>query len=446
MNTSPAAVVAAPSAGNRLVFLDWVRIIAFLLLILYHVGMYYVTWDWHVKSPHASDAIEPLMMLTSPWRLGLLFLISGVASSFMLGKLSSPHVQHFVSVLPPEGAANPLGAARRGFGTSRFLRQRSGRLLLPLVFGMLVIVPPQPYMEVIEKLGYSGSYGDFMGLYLHAYHGFCGKDGKCLDLPTWNHLWFVAYLWVYTLLLGAVWAALGRERFGAWSDALGRWLTGWRIVVLPVAVLALARLALLSRFPSTHGLVDDWYNHAHYLPLFLFGALLARQQAFWARLDAMRWRSLGTAAACWALLIVYFSMPETLVAEPLKDAVRDVQRVVYALLQWTAMLAACGFAHRHLQSDGPARRYLTQAVFPVYILHQTLIVVMAHALKPVKLSPTLEGALLVVLTLALSFAGVEIVRRIPLLRPLLGLGKQEEGGRPSQPPLVAGPVAHAASA
>ena len=34
--------------------LDWVRVCAFGLLVLYHVGMYYVTWDWHVKSPHAS--------------------------------------------------------------------------------------------------------------------------------------------------------------------------------------------------------------------------------------------------------------------------------------------------------------------------------------------------------------------------------------------------------
>ena len=37
--------------------LDWVRVCAFALLVLYHVGMYYVTWDWHVKSPAASEAL-----------------------------------------------------------------------------------------------------------------------------------------------------------------------------------------------------------------------------------------------------------------------------------------------------------------------------------------------------------------------------------------------------
>jgi glucan biosynthesis protein C len=53
-------------SGERLFFLDWVRITAFFVLIVYHVGMYYVTWDWHVKSPHTSSAVEPFMMLSSP--------------------------------------------------------------------------------------------------------------------------------------------------------------------------------------------------------------------------------------------------------------------------------------------------------------------------------------------------------------------------------------------
>jgi len=150
---------------QRLFFLDWVRIIAFLLLILYHVGMYYVSWDWHVKSVAASTAIEPLMMLSSPWRLSLLFLISGVASSFMLDKI----------------------------GAGPFLRQRSVRLLVPLVFGMFVIVPPQAFFEVVEKVAYQGSYAQFMRLYVTGYGDFC-RGTDCLDMPTWNHLWFVAYL------------------------------------------------------------------------------------------------------------------------------------------------------------------------------------------------------------------------------------------------------------
>ena len=147
MNTSPHP--------PRLFFLDWLRIAAFALLIVYHVGMYYVSWDWHVKSPHAGSAIEPFMLLSSPWRLSLLFLVSGAATSMMLMR----------------GASTAL------------LRSRAKRLLLPLVCGMLLVVPPQPYFEVVQKVGYAGSYLDFMQLYLSGYHGFC-RGTDCLRLPT----------------------------------------------------------------------------------------------------------------------------------------------------------------------------------------------------------------------------------------------------------------------
>lgn len=101
--------------------LDWLRVIAFGLLVLYHVGMDYVTWDWHVKSPTTQLMLEPVMLLSSPWRMSLLFLISGVATAFMLRR--------------PEG----------------LLYRRSRQLLLPLLVGMAVIVPPQSYYQVVEQ-------------------------------------------------------------------------------------------------------------------------------------------------------------------------------------------------------------------------------------------------------------------------------------------------------
>ncbi|TFW20488.1 acyltransferase family protein [Duganella callida] len=379
--------------AQRHYFLDWIRILAFFVLIFYHTGMYYVSWDWHVKSPYAGHALEPLMLLSSPWRLGLLFMISGVATAFMLKKFS-------------------VGA---------LLRQRSWRLLVPLLFGMLVIVPPQSYYEVVEKIAYPGSYAEFMRLYLRGYHGFCRGD-DCLILPTWNHLWFVAYLWVYTMVGGLLAWLLGGARRARAGDALGRLLVGWKIIALPVAVLALARIALADRFPATHALADDWYNHAQYFFLFGLGALLALQDGFWARVAALRFTSLALWLASWALVLCYWSIPDALAATPEVLQWRPLMRVVYATCQWAPVLAVCGFGQRHLNVDGAKRRYLTEAVFPVYIAHQTLIVVMAHWLKPVQLAPAAEGAVLIVLTLALSFGLFEAVRRVAVLRPLFGLG------------------------
>jgi surface polysaccharide O-acyltransferase-like enzyme len=377
--------------NQRLYFLDWLRIGAFFLLVLYHTGMYYVTWDWHVKTAQPSDAIEPLMLLSSPWRMCLLFLVGGAAASYLLDKL----------------------------GGKALAKERSKRLLIPLVFGMFFIVPPQAYFEVVSDVAYPGSYLEFMQLYVRGYSEFCDSNG-CLDLPTWNHLWFLPYLWVYTLLL----AAVGSRRAQAAGARLLRQLQGWKLFVLPVAVLALGRVLLLSHWPHTHNLLADWHNHAMSLPAFLLGACMARQGEFWQRLDDARFAALGLFLGCWAALVCYYSLPEA------RQTFLDAQRVVYAVCQWCGIVVVCGFAHRHLNFDSAKRRYLTQAVFPVYILHQTLIVCLAFGLREAKIAPVTEGVLIVVLTLCISFGVFELVRRVALLRPLFGIGGTA-GGKPA---------------
>jgi len=388
--SNPAALAIMHT--KRLYFLDWLRICAFFLLVLYHTGMYYVTWGWHVKTAHPSDALEPFMMLSSPWRMSLLFLIGGAAAAFLLEKL----------------------------GGKGLAKERSKRLLLPLVFGMFCVVPPQAYFEVVGKLAYQGSYLDFMQLYVRAYHGFCDSKG-CLDLPTWNHLWFLPYLWIYTLVL----AAIGSRRVQAAGAWLLRHLHGWKLFALPVVVLALGRILLLPHWPHTHNLVADWHNHAMSLPVFLLGAAMARQGAFWQRLDDARFAALGIFLASWAAIIGFGAMDEAF-----QVAWLPVARTVYALCQWSGIVAVCGFGHRHLNFDSAKRRYLTQAVFPVYILHQTLIVCLAVALRAAGLPPVTEGLLIVILTLAISFGVFEVVRRVPLLQPLFGVGKAA-GRRPA---------------
>ena len=375
--------------------LDWVRVAAFFLLVLYHVGMYYVSWDWHVKSPHAGETLEPLMLLTSPWRLSLLFLVSGIATAFLFGK-------------------RPAG----------FLSQRSWRLLLPLIFGMLVIVTPQAYYEVVEKLpgGYRDGYLAFWGRYLQGDPSFC-REGDCLDVPTWNHLWFVAYLWVYTVIAWALlrFAPGAMDRVGGWFE---RRLSGIGVLIWPALLLAIVRVALVGCFESTHALVDDWYNHAQYLPLFLFGVLVATRDGVWNALQRMRWPALIVAAAGYAFIVWYFYFSgyndET---TPPPDALRMFQRVIWAVFQWTLIAAIFGFVRGIAFTDSPALRYLREAVFPVYILHQTIIVVLAHNAQPLGLRPIFEGPLLVLATFAMSFAGFELVRRVRWLRPLFGLKK-----------------------
>jgi len=375
------------ASTDRRIDLDWVRILAFGLLIFFHVGMYYVTWGWHVKSPFASHAIEPLMMLSSPWRLSLLFFVSGCATAFLHRKSS-------------EG----------------FVRSRTRRLLIPLALGLWVIVPPQSWAEVTEAVGYHDGYLHFMSLYAQGYDGFC-RDG-CLRIPTWNHLWFVAYLWFYTMVASLGWWVVSRARMDRCSAALARLLRGPGLIALPVAWIAALRLLLVARFPETHALVDDWFLHANYFSVFALGALLASEASVWEEIRRQRWIALGLAIAGYAVVETWFAHYEALQSIA---GLRTLQRVAYALDEWCAIVAALGFARQWNPADSRVRRYLTEAIFPFYIVHQTAIVLLAHFMKPLGLRPLVEGPLLVAATAAICFASFEVVRRVGWMRPLFGL-------------------------
>ena len=375
------------ASSDRRIDIDWVRILAFGLLIFFHVGMYYVTWGWHVKSPFASHTIEPLMMLSSPWRLSLLFFVSGCATAFLHAK-----------------------------SATGFVRSRTQRLLIPLAVGVWLIVPPQSWAEVTEAVGYHDGYLHFMSLYAQGYGGFCRED--CLIIPTYNHLWFVAYLWCYTMVAALAWWAIPQRHIDRLGAAVANCLRGPWLIGLPVAGLAAIRIALVSRFPDTHMLVDDWYLHAEYFGLFALGLLLARETGVWEEIRRQRWIALALALVGYAVVTMYFAHYDAI--EP-PQWLRQAQRVFYALDQWCAIVAALGFARQWNPADSRARRYLTEAIFPFYIVHQTAIVLFAHFMKPLALQPLAEAPLLIAATVATCFASFEIVRRVGWMRPLFGL-------------------------
>jgi surface polysaccharide O-acyltransferase-like enzyme len=386
MATAPLQTPAVNEAPTRLDFLDWVRVGAFGLLIFYHIGMFYVSWDWHAKSNHASPWAEPLMMLSSPWRLTLLFLISGVATRFMADRM------------PP----------------GKLIRSRLIRLGIPLLFGMAVVVPPQSYVEVVEKIAYPGSYWQFWGQYLSFYQGFC-RDGDCLILPTWNHLWFVAYLLVYTLIIGFI---LCFRRDWSWLSQKFRWLEGPLLLVVPWAVLAGLRTGLAPHFPITNAMVGDWYNHALSLSAFLFGFAIAQRMPLWDNAQRLRWPALFLGLAAYATLQFYYAAYAN--TEP-TETLRNAMRCVYAAQQWGFILAILGFARLHLNRRTSFLPYLSRGVFPFYILHQTVIICVGHALKNLNLSGGLEFSLLLAATVSACWGGYELIRRVAFLRPLFGL-------------------------
>jgi len=365
--------------------MDWLRIGAFGLLILYHIGMVFVPWGFQVKTAHPIVWAEIPMFLTNPWRLTLLFVVSGYASRALLAKAGGAEV---------------------------FLKSRSVRLLLPLAFGMAVIVPPQTWVELTTQHGYTRSY---LAFWIGDYFRFSTISG--IVVPTWNHLWFVAYLWVYSLLLALGFALFGGSRLQSWFDQA---FSGWRGIVLPALYLVLLEAVLFHQVEDTHDLFGDGVAHLRYLPAFLFGFGLGRSPVVLAGF-ARHWRSAGAGAAlCFAtiagLLIAWpdFTFPDA-------PVVVWTYRVARHLETWAAIAALVGIAERFWNRDHRWRVTLAEATFPFYVIHQTIIVVVEGWLLPYHLGPGMEFAILVPATIAGCWAFYLVGSRAGWLRPLIGL-------------------------
>lgn len=375
-----------PAVPNRHYGLDWLRIAAFALLILYHVGMVFVPWAYHVKLPGPDWAAVPMLAI-NPWRLALLFVVSGYATRALLTRTPA------------------LGS---------FARNRSARLLVPLLFGVLVIVPPQPWAELASKSGYSGS---FLTFWARDYFSFSSLGG--VKLPTWNHLWFVAYLWVYTMLLAGLLAVVPERVRRRVQRGFERVFGGAGVLWLPLAWLAAVNLWLFPGGRETHALFDDALAHAIYLPAFLFGFALAAAPGVLAALVRW-WKPMAALAVLSYAVVAAIAWRWQGRAIP-PYPIGHVFSLARAVQGWSTIAALVGFADSHWNRDHRWRPMLTEAVFPFYLVHQTIIVVVAWALIPADLGTVANSAILIVATIAGCWAFYLAGRSIEPLRPLIGL-------------------------
>jgi len=388
-----AAEGSAISAANhgRRYDIDALRVFAFGLLILFHVGMFYVQdWGWHVKSSYQAEWLQLPMLFTNQWRMSLIFLISGLAVSFIWRKYTA----------------------------GQFALRRIWRLFVPLLFGMAFIIAPQCYYEALNKGIIEPGFPTFMGQYL-TFQDFPGEAwaGEEQIHWTWNHLWYLPYLLFYTLVLIPVGklidgpAAIVRERF--------RKLRGIWIILIPVMPLMGWFNLVYPRFPDiTHALLDDWYAHAMFSTFFLYGFLIGRDEGFWAELTRLRTVTLVLAVAFFVLFLVR--------GEFLPDQSSNWQKQLGALItylnRWLWIMTVLGWGHYLLNKPMKWLPYATEAVYPWYILHQTITLVVGYNLSKLQLGGFVESVLVLVATLGGCLVLHEfLIRRVRILRPFFGL-------------------------
>ncbi len=361
--------------------LDWLRVLVFMILIFYHVGMFFVPWEWHIKNDTPYEWLKYPMLFVNQWRLPILFVISGMGTSYALAKRSG----------------------------NRFAAERIKRLLIPLVVGILVIVPPQVYFERLAGGVFSGSYFDFWPL-----HAFVGvyPEGNF----SWHHLWFLPYLLLFSLALTPVFLYFRKNpenRFLSWIKQQLATPAGFLWFLLP---LLMTQVFLEPYFPVTHALVGDWYTLVHYSILFFYGfVLIMIKDVFWKSVQDNRRLFLYSGIlffGLWLLLIYTAENTPAMYLTPL----------VKVMNCWSWILALFGYAAKYLNTQSSTLTYANQAVYPFYILHQTVTVSLGFYLKDMEWGFWTKFVILVSGTFLISWLLYEfLIRRWNFLRPLFGL-------------------------
>lgn len=365
--------------GSRLYFLDWLRVLAFGLLVFYHTGLIFVDWGFHISNNELSEALKFPLLFLNQWRLPLLFFISGAGIRFALGQ-------------------------RSGGG---FIRERIIRLFVPLVFGMLVVVPPQSFYE----LKYRGvNYDSYFSFY---------SDYYFPDHLTWNHLWFVTYLLAFVLLAFPLFFYLRKnhhltERFGKAFSAKGSLL----LLAVP---LVMVEMLLRDRWPDNRNLVTDWYNFAFYIIIFIYGYLVASARTMWELMDRDRYIYLTLALFSFGMIYFGWHAPGYNFLETFSGG--NYIFDFFKCLDIICTIFACmGFGRHYLDYGSPVLDYTNKAVYPFYILHQTVLIVVGYYVINTGWSITSKYLTIVVATFLGSGLIYDLlIRRVKVIGILFGV-------------------------
>lgn len=338
--------------------IDWLRVIAIGLLLIYHIGIGFQPWGVFIRFIQNDTPLESLwvpMSMLNVWRIPLLFYVSGMGVCFALRK------------------RNLL----------ELIMERSRRILIPFLFGVFCIVP---------------------------LHLFIWQDYYRQDLtysPGMVHLWFLANLFIYVLILASLIFLLRKLKSVRFEQTLSKILSS-PFVFLFIFAVFIAEAELLR--PETFELYATTL-HGFLLGLlaFIFGFLFIQAgDAIWTNLRKFRWLFLLLAVSLFLARLNLYEL-----------------KAPYFLMSIESnswIFALFGFANIYLQRSTKVLTYLSQAAYPVYIIHMVFLYAIAYFIFPLNISVALKFFISVIGTGMACFLSYEfIIRRIRFLRPLFGL-------------------------
>jgi glucan biosynthesis protein C len=382
---------------------DWLRVLAVCVLVMIHTAAIFNPFvPFTSVKGKPSYALMAFSLFVHEWRLAILFIVSGAGSYFALKSLSG----------------------------SRFVLGRCRRLIVPLVMGTLLLVPIHHYYAVyLNNPGYQKTYLQFCAKIIGDFIRY-GSFGHGPESLHWAHLWYLAYLFVASVLALPLFLYLRRDRrlIERLADLLSR---RWMIFLLALP-LVFVEAALTPRWHQTRLIIiDDWANFFFYFTLFVYGFIIYSDERITEAIERHRKSALlfGTLTASAHLIMTYLGqIPVT--GYNLHWTLFMVLRGFNA---WFWCVAILGFGGRHLRFNHKILPYANEAVYPVYVLHLPVMTMIAYRVVGWNIGVAAQFSLITLFTLAASLCVYEfIIRRTNVTRFLFGL-KPKKPARADHP-------------
>ncbi len=328
--------------SERIHAIDWLRVLAFGILMIYHTAEVFTTWNWWIKNDETSDLLSYVMKFFHEWRMFLLFVISGAATHLALGKRSAV----------------------------KFLNDRILRILIPLFAGMLLVIPPQVYFIRLyqgQDLSYTAFYADLLE------SGWFPQGNL-----HWLHLWYMAFLFAFVVLMIPVISAIKTERGKQITGQAARFVSN-PAILFPMALLMEAPF-YLARLVDLH---ENIRTAVLYFPYYAFGAMFLVDGNIRSSVIRNRRTALLLAACTTTMFYLCFwikdSAGSALISLPLTGGAAETARIVLkSFNRWFWVLTIAGHGLHYLTRGSRFLNYANQAVAPFYILHQTVIILAAY--------------------------------------------------------------------
>lgn len=368
--------------------IDWLRIIAILLVLYFHTAMIFTEeWGWHIKNEERSYLWLEFNFWLSRFRMPLLFFVSGYGTFLALRKRSP----------------------------WQYLRERHNRLVIPVVFAMFVIVPPQIYFE---RLFNGASYASFFEFYPNTFRFIPYPEGDF----SWHHMWFVVYLFIYSVVCLPFFLFIRSEKGRAVLGQLMARTAGFRILLIMLPTVLIGGLWTLWTGRS-NAVVNDLPWHFYWASFFVMGYMVGAAPSLWDSVQTHRRGLLGLALL--AIVIINFLRWNGIEPSDIQG-IHPVWEYLYTCLlaadAWLWLLAASGYARQFLNRHHPFLDYANRAIYPFYILHQTLIVVIGYYVIQVQESILAKYLFISTLSLVGSLAIYEyLIRPFRVMRFLFGM-------------------------